>query len=150
MENNQTINVIKELVEMSVDGERGFEDAAKLAEEPSLKALFIDCARGCSAAVVELNDYIASFGEPVDKNGSLAGSAHRSWQKIRAAMDDSSLAVLEEVERGEDHAKAAYRKALNTDLPAEARALVQKQYEGVLKNHDRIRNLRNTYRAQTA
>ncbi len=65
-------------------------------------------------------------------------------------MNDSNIAVLEEVERGEDHAKAAYKKALKADLPSATRSLVQKQYEGVVRNHDRIRDLRNAYKAKAA
>ena len=49
---------------------------------------------------------------------------------------------------GEDVAKAAYRSALEkTDLPAEIRTVVQKQYDGVLRNHDEVRNLRDRFKA---
>jgi uncharacterized protein (TIGR02284 family) len=63
---------------------------------------------------------------------------------------DDDLAILEEVERGEDVAKASYRDALdNAELSPEARAVVQKQYEGVLRNHDQMRALRDRYRNST-
>jgi uncharacterized protein (TIGR02284 family) len=58
-------------------------------------------------------------------------------------MDE--YAVLTECERGEDAAKRAYEAALNEDLPADIKALVQRQYEGVKTNHDRIRDLRNQH-----
>jgi uncharacterized protein (TIGR02284 family) len=52
------------------------------------------------------------------------------------------------VERGEDVAKAKYRKALeNAELPEDVRAIVQRQYDGVLRNHDQIRDLRDRFRA---
>jgi uncharacterized protein (TIGR02284 family) len=56
-------------------------------------------------------------------------------------MDD--YAVLAECERGEDVAKKVYEEALSEDLPADIKTLVQRQYEGVKTNHDRIRQLRN-------
>jgi uncharacterized protein (TIGR02284 family) len=55
----------------------------------------------------------------------------------------SEHAVLAECERGEDAAKAAYEAALQKNLPADVRTLVERQYQGVKANHDRVRNLRN-------
>lgn len=150
-QNTAALEVIHELVEMSIDGEKGFTDAAALVEDASLKSLFEHCAQECGTAVVELNSCAKALGDAPDHrhSGSVAGTAHRQWQKVKAAFENSNIAVLEEVERGEDHAKAAYMKALKSDaLPPIARTMVQKQYEGVLRNHDRIRDLRNSYRAQ--
>ena len=63
-----------------------------------------------------------------------------------SSRDD--LAILEECERGEDYAKAQYKKALEHELPAEVSALVQRQYQGVIANHDKVRSLRDSYRAK--
>jgi uncharacterized protein (TIGR02284 family) len=51
--------------------------------------------------------------------------------------------LLAECERGEDAAKAAYEAALRKNLPTDVRTLVERQYQGVKANHDRVRNLRN-------
>ena len=59
-------------------------------------------------------------------------------------------AILEECERGEDFAKAAYKKALAKDLPADIRAVVERQYHGVIATHDRVRDLRDRYRAMAS
>jgi len=56
------------------------------------------------------------------------------------------LAILEECERGEDVAKARYRKALEGTLPENILIVMQRQYEGVVRNHDQIRDLRDRYR----
>jgi uncharacterized protein (TIGR02284 family) len=61
-------------------------------------------------------------------------------------VSDSNAAVLAEVERGEDHAKAAYSKALKGDLPSPIRTVLERQREGTVRNHDLIRDLRNSYR----
>jgi uncharacterized protein (TIGR02284 family) len=65
--------------------------------------------------------------------------------KTKLASRDS-LAVLEEVERGEDYAKARYAQALKADLPPKVREVVQRQHQGAVANHDRVRDLRNQYR----
>jgi len=72
---------------------------------------------------------------------------HRGWMDLKAKVahrDD--LAILEECERGEDVAKAKYRKALDASLPDDVRAVVQRQYDGVVSNHDAVRDLRDRYR----
>ena len=43
---------------------------------------------------------------------------------------------------------AKYREALQEALPDDIRAVVQRQYDGVVKNHDQIRDLRNRFRSQ--
>ena len=57
-------------------------------------------------------------------------------------MDEA--AVLAECERGEDIAKRAYETALEKDLPADVRAIIARQYQGVKKNRDRVRKVWNT------
>ena len=53
--------------------------------------------------------------------------------------------MLEECERGEDAAVARYRKALNAALPADVRALLERQAQGAKRNHDEVRALRDSY-----
>ena len=73
---------------------------------------------------------------------------HRGWMNSKAAASGrTDLAILEECERGEDVAKARYRKALE-DVPEDIRMVVQRQYDGVVRNHDQIRDLRDRYRTK--
>lgn len=43
----------------------------------------------------------------------------------------------------------SYRKALEKDLPAEVRLVVERQYQGVLRNHDQVKALRDAARARS-
>jgi len=52
--------------------------------------------------------------------------------------------VLNECERGEDVAKQVYGDALKKDLPMDVRSMVERQYQGVLENHDRVKAMRNS------
>jgi uncharacterized protein (TIGR02284 family) len=56
--------------------------------------------------------------------------------------------MLEECERGEDAAVARYRKALKQNLPADVRAVIERQAEGAQRNHDEIKRLRDAARAR--
>jgi uncharacterized protein (TIGR02284 family) len=52
-------------------------------------------------------------------------------------------AILAAAERGEDHAVAQYREALNEDLPAPIRTVVSQQATAVKTAHDQVRDLRD-------
>ncbi len=143
----EAAKVLNELIATSEDGSKGFKEAAEKAEDPNLKVLFTERAQECAHAVADLQKTVQELGVTAKQGGSISGAAHRGWVAVKAAVANSNVAVLEEVERGEDYAKAIYGKAIKSDLPPKAKALVERQYQGVLRNHDRIRDLRNRYRA---
>lgn len=143
-----SVKILNQLIETTEDGIKGFKEAADKATDPQLKMLFSDRSATCEQSARELQSLVTSLGGKAETSGSAAGAAHRGWIKVKSAVSDNNIAVLEEVERGEDHAKAAYGKALKTPgLAPQIRTVVEKQYQGVLSNHDRIRDLRNRYRA---
>jgi uncharacterized protein (TIGR02284 family) len=139
--------VLNELIQTSQDGRKGFAEAAERVHNPALKTLFSDRAAECARAAVELQELVSALGGEPEHGGTVAGAMHRGWVKVKSAVTDPDQAALEEVERGEDHAKAVYAKALKADLSGPMRAVVEKQYQGVLRNHDRVRNLRDSQRA---
>lgn len=145
---DDTVKILNNLIEVSEDGKKGFAEAAEKATDASLKQLFAERAQGCSQSVRELQTLVSALGGKPDEGGSVAGAAHRGWVKLKSAVaGNDNVAVLEEVERGEDYAKAAYSKALKADLPLQVKTVIEKQYQGVVRNHDRVRELRNQYKA---
>lgn len=146
MRNNDVESTLNELVETSKDGEKGFRKAAQDARSAELKSLFQTCATRCAQGASELQDAIRASGGDPERSGSVAGALHRGWISVKEAVTGrDDRAILEECERGEDYAKAQYKKALEQELPAEVRALVQRQYQGVVANHDKVRALRDSY-----
>lgn len=146
--NRKIIATLNELIETSRDGEQGFALAAKDSKEPSLTILFSEGEQSCRAAVAELQDQVRMLGGNPEEDGSMKGAVHRGWISIKAAASSrDSKGILEECERGEDYAKAKYAEAMKQDLPEPVRTLVARQYQGVIANHDRVRDLRNQYRS---
>jgi uncharacterized protein (TIGR02284 family) len=141
-------SVLNELIETSRDGEKGFRTAAEDTKNAELKDIFLKRAADCAKGASQLQQLVAKRGEKPEEGGSVAGAMHRGWVNLKATLTGrDDVAILEECERGEDVAKAKYRKALeDDDLPADARQVVQRQYEGVLRNHDQVRALRDRYR----
>ena len=146
---DKIVTLLNELVETSKNGEKGFLAAADDTKNPELKALFQRRAADCGAGATELQTAVTQLGGKPETSGTVAGAVHRGWLNLKAAVAGrTDLAILEECEKGEDVAKKDYGDALKETLPENIRALIQKQYDGVLKNHDQIRDLRNKYRAE--
>jgi uncharacterized protein (TIGR02284 family) len=146
-EAKEVISTLNDLIETSRDGEKGFALAAKDAKDPSLANIFREGEKSCREGALELQQQVRALGGNPDDTGSVTGAVHRGWVSVKtAATSRDDKAILEEVERGEDYAKARYGAALKTNLPEGVRQVVERQYQGAVKNHDRIRDLRNQYR----
>ena len=142
-------SMLNDLIETSKDGENGFRSAAEDAKSADLKATFLRRAEDCAKGASELQQLVSRMGGKPEQGGSVAGAMHRGWMDLKAKVSHrDDLAILEECERGEDVAKAKYRKALDASLPDDVRAVVQRQYDGVVSNHDAVRDLRDRYRLQ--
>lgn len=142
------IEVLNDLIETSKDGEAGFRTCADDAERLELKNLFTKRAEECGKAAAELQSIVVQLGGKPEDSTSVSGDLHRRWVDIKSAItgkDDQ--AVLNECERGEDVAKKSYKRALEKDLPPEIRQVVQRQYDGVLRNHDQVKALRDQNKA---
>jgi uncharacterized protein (TIGR02284 family) len=147
MTNDQTISTLNGLLITSKDGEQGFQTCADDVKDADLKRIFTEAAQRCGEGARELQERLRLLGADPDQHGSVVGALHRAWVGIKSAITSKDAqAVLEACERGEDVAKSNYETALAEDLPADIRTIVQRQYEGVVENHDLVRNLRNSYR----
>ena len=93
-------------------------------------------------------EQIRSLGGNAKEGGSAMGAVERGWVAVKATLSTyDDKAVLEECERGEDNAVARYRKALKKPLPAGIKLIVERQMQGVQRNHDQIKMLRDQFRA---
>ena len=140
------VDVLNDLLESARDGEYGFHACAEHAESGQLKGIFLRHSRECAAAAVELEHEIRRLNGDPAQGGTVAGALHRGWVSVKTALSTrDDKAVLEECERGEDAAVARYRKALKATLPADVRALVERQAQGAQRNHDEVRALRDGF-----
>lgn len=140
-----TIDLLNALIETCKDGEYGFERCADRIDSPALRPLLARHAQQCAAAAAELQALVSRYGGKPEDSGTTVGTLHRGWVSLKDSLTGSSdHAVLTECERGEDVALRKYAEVLETPhLPAEARALVERQYRGVQANHAEIRRLRD-------
>lgn len=147
MKDTHTINTLNKLIETCKDGEYGFKACSDHAVDPQIKQLFDVRAQDCRRAAAELQTLVVQRGGKPEDSGTASGSMHRGWVAVKGTLAGyTDLAMLEETERGEDAALKAYRNALKEDLPIEVRSVVEAQQQGVKRNHDQIRALRDEHK----
>jgi uncharacterized protein (TIGR02284 family) len=149
---HESVEPLNDLIETLISGREGFHQAAEHVSDPELRNLFSEYSQQRDSFATELSNRVVNLGgQPSTTGGtSIGGAVHRAWIAIKDAFTGSEhdrLAILEEVERGEDVAVKAYKQALESQyFPESARELAAKQFAAVQAAHDRVRDLRNRYR----
>lgn len=144
------ISILNNLIETCKDGQEGFKTCAEDIKNPELKALFTKHAHECAEAAGELQAEVIALGGTPEDSTSLSGDLHRRWVDVKSIFTGKDEeAVLNEAERGEDVALAAYKDALAQPLPAHVHSIIELQQQGVQRNHDEIKALRNIARAHS-
>lgn len=143
--NKDTIDILNDLIGTLKDGQEGYRLAAVDVQTHDLHVLFDRYSLQRSHFVGELQAYIHELGQANPGHTStIAGAAHRTWINIKAALTSrDDHAILSECERGEDHALAVYKSALEKELPAHIRLTLQSQAAAIKTVHDHVRNMRD-------
>ena len=150
MTNDETIDQSNKLIETCKDGEYGFRSCAEHCKSADLKTVFMRRSEDCAKGARELQALVSRLGGKPESDSSTTGAMHRGWVAVVGTLTGySDEQMLNECERGEDAALDRYRDALKQPLPSDVMSVVQSQYEGVKRNHDQIRTLRNQVRAAT-
>jgi uncharacterized protein (TIGR02284 family) len=138
--NDKVIATLNSLTETCKDGEEGFRTAAEALSDQTVKVAFAKFARDRGQMARDLQDEVQGLGGAPEVSGSVSGAVHRGWINIKSVVtgkDDQK--IIAEAERGEDVAKAAYESALKESLPAQVRALIERQAVQVRGVHDQVR-----------
>ena len=146
MSNDSTISTINGLIKTTLDSMKGYQDAAKDAESTQFATMFADFARDRSAAATDLQAEVRRLGGNPEDDSSFLAAAHRTFMDLKQAItgkDDK--AIIQEVERGEDHIKAKFESALrDTDLDATSRPVVERAFQSVKEGHDKMSALKHS------
>ena len=148
MSDDDLIDTLNKLIETCKDGEYGFKTCAEQVKSSQLRTLFVERAESCRRGATELQAQVSRLGGKAETDSSASGTLHRGWVNLKGALTGGNdQAILDECERGEDAALERYRDAIKEPLPSDVAEIVQRQYEGVKRNHDQVRNLRNAMRS---
>jgi conserved hypothetical protein len=147
MTNDNVISTLNGLIETCKDGQEGFQQAAEGVQNSDLKSAFYEYAQQRAQFAGELQSAVRELGGDPENSSSLAGMLHRGWINIKSAVTgQDDKAILSEAERGEDSAKNMYSEALEQELPANIRSIVERQSAAVQQAHDRVKAMRDAAR----
>lgn len=134
---------LNDLLEKTYDAEKGYKKAAENVEHAALKNYFQSKAQERYNFGHDLKKELSSFGQEIDKGGSVAGAAHRAWMDVKALFSsDDEESMLEEAIRGEKSAVDEYQDVLNeTSLPSSTKQLLSSQKSQIESGLSRIKTL---------
>jgi uncharacterized protein (TIGR02284 family) len=142
---NNDVSTLNSLIATTIDSINGYQESADAVENPQFRELFQELARDRQQVLPQLQAEVARLGGNPEDDGTALAAAHRTFVDLKSAItgrDDK--AVINEVERGEDHIKDKFETALNDGgLSAETRSAVQQAYQSVRRGHDRVRDLKH-------
>ena len=138
-------NAAKNLVTTLKDGQKGYTEAAeKLADSdrPEWAQTMTRFSQQRAAFAQEIVDLGHAYGDDVDESSSVTAAAHRGWLALKDLVSgDSPSGVLDAAVQGEDHSVRAYDDALEEDLSAGFRAVVERQRGEVVAARDTVKGL---------
>jgi uncharacterized protein (TIGR02284 family) len=139
------IRTLNTLIETCMDGEADFKACAADAQRPDLQEWFTTRSRECGSAATELQRSVVELGGKPGQSASVSGELHRRWVDLKTLVTGKDeRVILDAAERDETLAEKHYAEALHQPLPTEIRAMVERQYEGVQRNHAEIRAMRSS------
>ena len=137
--------VTKDLLQTLEDGKDGYSKGAdKLADlsETSLAMTFREFAEQRTRFADELQEMANAYGDDPDRSGSLAAAVHRGWMTLKEALSESDVkAILDVAHQGDDHAVSEYEKALQEDISAGLRNVVERQFSEIRAARDTLAGL---------
>ena len=140
------IRTLNSLIATTIDSVDGYRASATDVENPRFAELFTARAAERSSVAEQLRAEVRRLGGTPQDDGTALAAGHRAFVKLKSAVtgrDDQ--AIVNEVERGEDHIKAKYEAALkDDDLSPQCRSLVEMAYSSVKSGHDEMRDLKHS------
>ncbi len=150
MSNDHDIKTLNGLIETTLDSADGYNAAAGDAKSEQLVSLFRARATERRQAASKLQQSVRSLGGEPEDEGTVLASAHRMFVNLRASVtSNDNTAVVDEVERGEDHIKAKFESAMkDTDVSPTIMSLITDVYTSVRAGHDQMRDIKKSMHAQ--
>jgi uncharacterized protein (TIGR02284 family) len=143
------IDTLNSLIATTIDSIDGYSESANAAESSRFAEMFNQRAAERRSVLTMLQAEVGRLGGNPEDDGTVLAAAHRGFVDLKAAVtgrDDK--AIIDEVERGEDHIKAKFEKALeDPDLSPQTQEVIQQAYTSVKEGHDQMRDLKHSMEA---
>jgi uncharacterized protein (TIGR02284 family) len=147
MNNKHDIKTLNNLIGTTLDSADGYAEAAKDAKSEQLTSLFRARSGERRNAASTLQQCVRALGgKPEDEGTALAG-VHRMFVNLRTSLtSNDNKAVVDEVERGEDHIKSEFEDAMkDAEVSPDAMKVISEVYTSVRHGHDQMRDIKQAF-----
>ena len=142
--NKETETVLLDVIKSLQDGQKGFAEIGEHLKDETVKRYFLAESLKRANFRAELENELHRAGmADVSESGTTAGALHRAWADLKANLGGGDHTLLVTAEQAEDEAKAAYRDALNKELPFPVRQLLTTQSAHIQTSHDYVKAARD-------
>ncbi len=136
--------VVKEVINILEDGQKGFADIGSHLTDETLKRFFLAESLKRANFRAELENELHRHGiHDVHEEGTTVGTLRRAWIHLKEKLHVDDHSLLVSAEAGEDEAKRVYADALTRELPLPLRQLLTEQNFHILSSHNYIRDHRD-------
>lgn len=145
--NEHAVNVLNDLIKTTLDSVGGYKEAEENADAMQLKSLFSQNLQKREQLASQLQNEVRALGGEPQMSQGILGMAHNKFVDIKNAITGggSDKAVVEEVERGEDHIKDKFESAASdNDLPPTVRSIVLTACQSIKADHDQVSRLKHS------
>lgn len=143
------IRTLNSLIATVIDSIDGYSESAKDTESSRFASMFNDRASERREVLTKLQAEVGRLGGDPEDDGTTAAAAHRGFVNLKSAVTgQDDQAVINEVERGEDHIKSKFEEALRDDeLSPQTRSVIEQCFTSVRQGHDQVSALKHSMEA---
>lgn len=146
MFDNKNVATLNSLIATTLDSVDGYRKAAEQANAAQFQDQFVSRANERQVIVSTFQAKVRELGGNPEDDGTVLASAHRAFLGLRDKLtgERDDMAVIAEVERGEDHIKAKFEDALkDDDLDPAVREMIQTAFTSVREGHEQMSALKH-------
>ena len=142
---NYDIRTLNGLIATTIDSVDGYRTSAEAVDSTRFAEQFTARASERSSVAEQLRGEVRKLGGNPEEDGTLLAGAHRRFVNLKSAViDRDDQAIVDEVERGEDHIKAKFEDALKDEkLSPATRSLVESCFGSIKSGHDEMSQLKH-------
>ena len=145
MENEKTISVLNNLIQINNDRIEGYKTASAETKEGDLIAMFSQFQATSLVINSELRSEVTRLGGNPTEDTRLTGKFFRVWMDVKAALTGNDRkAILESCEYGEDVAKKTYENTLENEvenLSSEQQTMLKDQHTTLVADHNKVKTM---------
>lgn len=143
---------LNSLIATTIDSIDGYQESANATENMRLRDMFETFAADRRKVVDMLRARVVAVGGEPEDDGTILAAAHRKFVDLKSMVtgrDDQ--AIVNEVERGEDHIKHKFETAIaDEELSSETRAIITRAFESIRRGHDSMSQMKHSMQASHA